>query len=174
MDDSDFDGGITAQLMAAASILQADSVRALPWLASALVGDQLDGMTDQVMLNHAAVTALAACQQALLVCAEEPGAGDELGIVNLRAPSTEAAFRAVADGAKALGAMGDDGLSVLVNRALPPIAQAIVDHDGERRIHGIVLAFLLALSRGTSRRRAASGVEGGLLLAFPFPEPKMR
>ncbi len=173
MDDSDNDGGVSAQLIAAAAVLEPRSVRALPWLASALVADQLGGVTGQTMLNEAAVSALAACQQALLVCADEPDAGDELGIISLDLPTTMAAFEAVATGANALGAEGDDGLTVLVNRALPPIAQAIVDHDGERRIHGIVLAYLLALSQGTSRRKAAGGVEDGILLAFPFPEPRM-
>ena len=174
MDDSENDGGISAQLTAAAAELTTESVRALPWLASALVGDQLDGVTEQTMLNHAAVTALAACQQALLVCAEDPKAGDELGIVALNATTTRLAFQAVVDGANALGSRGDDGLGILVNRALPRIAQAIVDHDAERRIHGVVLAYLLALSQGTGRRGPASGVEGGILLAFPFPEPRMR
>lgn len=173
MEDSDNDGGVSAKLIAAAAVLEPRAVRALPWLASALVADQLDGVTNQSMLNEAAVSALAACQQALLVCADEPAAGDELGIVALDSPSTRSAFGAVAAGANALGALGDDGLTVLVNRALPPIAQAIIDHDGERRIHGIVLAYLLALSQGTNRRKAAAGVEDGILLAFPFPEPRM-
>jgi hypothetical protein len=175
MDGHDNDGGVSAQLMAAAAELGTGSVRALPWLAAALVGDQLDGMTDQTMLDHASVTALAACQQALLVCAEDPQAGDELGIVAINAPTTVRAFAEVVAGANALGAEGEEGLTQLVNRVLPAIAKAIVDHDGERRIHGVVLAFLLALSQGTSRRiTPAAGIEDGLLLVFPFPEPRMR
>ncbi|MEZ5408847.1 MAG: hypothetical protein R2761_12530 [Acidimicrobiales bacterium] len=175
MSEQNNDGGVTAQLIAAAAELTTESVRALPWLAAALVGEQLDGMTDQTMLNTAAVTALAACQQALVVCTEDPTAGDELGLTGIDTPITARSLQAVVAGANALGAMGDPGLAQLVNRSLPPIARAIIDHDGERRVHGIVLAYLLALSQGTSTRATpAAGVEGGILRAFPFPEPRMR
>lgn len=172
-DDANDHAAISSKLIGAASVLTAESAHALPWLASALVGDQLQDVTDQTMLNHAAVKAVAACQQAVLICSEDPGAGKELGIVALEQPTTLAAFEAIAAGANQLGQQGSAGLTTLVNRVLPPVAKAIVDHDGERRIHGIVLAFLLALSQGMARRPPA-GVENGLLLAFPFPEPRMR
>lgn len=175
MSDNDNDGGVPPQLIAAAAELTTDSVRALPWLAAALVGEQLESVTNQSMLNTVAITALAACQQALVVCTEDPTAGDELGVAGIDAPVTARSLQAVVVGANALGAKGDDGLAQLVNRALPPIARAIVDHDGERRVHGIVLAYLLALSQGISTRATpAAGVEDGILRAFPFPEPRMR
>lgn len=161
----------TTAVLDAARCLSTQGVPTLGWTVTQLV--RAASSTTTGTAQETAVLALAACQQAMILCTSDMDMtvpSIPLGISNA---ATSKANRSIAGGANEIGDAGPDGLRMLVENVLPPIHQAVREFQGDKLVHEISTWFLMALSVGPHNRGPEPHVHHGLLLSYPVPEPQM-
>lgn len=159
-------------LQAAKDLTPADVVR-LPWVASALIRSAFANLASEGEASQYAVAALAACQQALVLCTQDPNVGASNNSLPVSNETTDEARTQIAAGANLIGEASFAGLQALVEIVLPPMHEAVMEFSEEPLIHELTTWFLLALSTGSRDVGPNPAVYRGILLAYPMPEKQM-
>lgn len=163
----------TEIVLTAASELTQAGATSLPWIVSEFIKKQFDSMPLEGPADLYAISALAACQQALCACANTPDLGVPKYSYAVQDATSAYAAEAIAAGANEIGAAGPEGLKTFVEMVLSPMHTAVMEHTDEALIHELTTWFLLALSAGPHDVGPDVDVYRGILLAYPMPEKRM-